>query len=101
MGNEKKTLEKSEFEEILESGKRKIISRLFNSGCSEDANAKINNRKPVKTQNIQYAIIEAVKPELSFRKSDTGKQFVFEYELSPFLKRFKTKLSFCHNHVSN
>ena len=101
MGNEKKTLEKSEFEEILESGKKKIISRLFNSGYSDVANAKIDNRRPVKTRSIQYAIIEAVKPELSFRKTDAGKQYVFEYELSPFLKRFKTKLSFCHNHASN
>ena len=100
MGNEKKTLEKSEFEEILESGKKKIISRLFNSGYSDVANAKIDNRRPVKTRSIQYAIIEAVRPELSFRKSDAGRQFVFEYELTPILKRFKTRLSICNDHSS-
>jgi hypothetical protein len=101
MGNEKTTLKKSEFEKILESGKKKMISRLFNSGYPEVANAKIDNRRPVKIHSIQYAIIEAVKPELSFRKSDAGKQFVFEYELSPFIKRFKTRLNFCHDHAAH
>ena len=100
MENEKRTLKKSEFEEILESSNKRIISGLFNPRNSKVVNSKIDNRKPVKIQNIQYAIIEAVKPELPFRKSDAGKQFVFEYELSPILKRFKTRLSINHDHSS-